>query len=186
MSRIIVVDLPSDRRKRGLLQLLHGGANGLTGLQSTLYIHALGKSDNAQAAGAGNPSRNPLLRYGDTPTGLYQGELAGPFTAERRYGPHNVLRLTPIGGNALLAQRNGRSGIAIHGGDLREGQLRPTLGCVRVSNEAMADIVEFVGSKPVTVLIVEDADSINHTVHGDIIDSDPGDEEGDPEGLPGA
>ena len=61
------------------------------------------------------------------------------------YGPFFLL-LDPIRGDAMVAKRNGRMGLAIHWWRFRSGWLTPRPeGCLRVSNEtatALAGLVE--------------------------------------------
>lgn len=51
--------------------------------------------------------------------------------------PPSWISLDPTGGDALSAERNGRFGLLIHGGRLRDGALRPTFGCLRVDKASM-------------------------------------------------
>lgn len=120
----------------------------------------LGRADQAAAAKVGNPFRNPLRRNGDTPTGTYRAWVGKVLRSERSYGPHPVIRLDPIGGDALEAKRNGRAGLLIHGGDpAADGRsLRPTHGCVRVSNfhqKALLDALAGSGEEFHLVVIEE-------------------------------
>lgn len=74
----------------------------------------LGRADQEAAKKVGNPSRNPLRRNGDTPTGTYRAWIGRVILlSPRSYGPHPVIRLDPISGDALEAKRNGRSGLLI-------------------------------------------------------------------------
>jgi len=129
----IEIKLDPDRRKPGTLII-----------PGILAVPCLCKADNTAAARAGNPTRNPLHKNGDTPTGTYIATLDGPWNHTkamlRSYGPHMVLRLEPTGGDALTAATNGRRGLAIHGGDpAADGiSLRPTYGCPRTSNPHQA------------------------------------------------
>jgi len=60
-----------------------------------LEARCLAKADNAAAAKAGNPTRNPLFRMGDLPAGEYIAYLEpAPQTPVRTYGPHGKLRPT--------------------------------------------------------------------------------------------
>jgi hypothetical protein len=132
----ILIRLPKDRRRVGRLTL-EGAAAGFS-------CPCLGRADQIRAEAAMNPTRDPLRKFGDTPAGTYAGAI-GPTWAdkERSYGPHPVIRLEPTGGPAAQAKANGRDGLLIHGGaPAMDGQsLRPTNGCVRVSNSDQAAIV---------------------------------------------
>ena len=97
-----------------------------------------------------NKDRDTTKKGGHTPTGGFElwGYKKKPgATLERfknneskrlkSYGPHGGLVLDGISGDAKTAYSvGGRSGILIHGGDLSKstGGLRPTLGCIRMSN----------------------------------------------------
>lgn len=102
----------------------------------------LGKADNAEAAKHQNPTRWPLLPYGDTPTGVWYVRKYGPISPHATYGVHAVAVLTPESGDAAKAVK--RSGIWLHGGSpgaSREyGFLRPTFGCLRLSDDDMGQI----------------------------------------------
>jgi hypothetical protein len=127
-------------------------------------VRCLAKSDNMAALKAQNPSRDPLMKHGDTPTGEYVGRLAGCWgegaALMRSYGENQVIRLEPISGDAVLARDRGRRGLAIHGGDLGSAMmLRPTLGCIRVDNDSQRRLVHAlieagVASIPVWVMEV--------------------------------
>jgi len=131
------------------------GANVLAG-----PFDCLGKSDNQAAKQRGNPTRNPLFSYGDTPTGDYRGyvnHLEPTQTNDNTYGPNGIISLDPQSGDALKAKKNGRFGLLIHGGRLRDSiHLRPTFGCVRVSDESMRKILQAIWPKTeVSVTIKE-------------------------------
>lgn len=123
----ITIRFPADRTQLGVLTV--------EGSQFTCVCY--GKSDNAAAQKRGNPTRNPLLPFGDTPLGTYRATVGKAYAWQARsYGPHPVIRLEPTGGDALKAAANKRSGLLIHGGDRNaSGKLRPTHGCVRLGNE---------------------------------------------------
>ena len=122
-------------RDRNFLGKLIGFDNGL----KIFECPVLGKADNARAAREGNPTRDPLKPFGDTPTGLWKCGKRGPVDPATTYGVHPVLTMLPVSGDALLAST--RSGIWLHGGSLGRnkatGFLRPTFGCLRVSDKDM-------------------------------------------------
>ena len=125
---VISVSVPHDRLKLGTLKADE--------FECPCYC----KADNAAAAAAGNPTRDPLKTDGDTPVGIYSARVGGIELPEHSYGPHQVIHLTAEDGPALVAHR---SGLAVHGGQLStEGRLRPTHGCIRVHDESQAELVE--------------------------------------------
>jgi hypothetical protein len=132
---ILRATLPKNRDIPGELVALDDGA----------VIHrcpVLGRSDNARARQEGNPTRNPLLPFGDTPTGLWQCSKRGPVSPASTYGVHPVVVMNPIGGDALRASK--RCGIWLHGGAPGRAAvwayLRPTFGCLRVADDDMRQI----------------------------------------------
>jgi hypothetical protein len=134
-STTIHVELPGNRTKLGLITL----KNGIEVVWGPVSCY--GKADDQQAALHGNPTRDPLKPFGDTPLGAYACEIGKPVvtpTIAHSYGPNGYVVLTPISGQAMIAAKNGRFGILIHGGVLNgAGKLRPTFGCVRVPNEKL-------------------------------------------------
>lgn len=104
----------------------------------------MGLADRAQAEKQGNPQRDPVKAWGNTPTGEYTGRLLGyvPKPA-RSYGVEEPVTLEPTSGQALLAKQNGRAGLWIHSGDLTTGGfLRPTFGCIRITPATHAALVQ--------------------------------------------
>jgi len=131
---MIKITLPKDRTKLGVLEI------------ENKKFKCYGKADNAGAIKRNNPTRDPLKLFGDTPTGTYKCYVTGPLSPPRTYGPHKVIYLGPEKGQCKKAEVNGRSGLLIHGGDLgTKGNLRPTFGCIRVSNEDMKKILDILG-----------------------------------------
>ncbi len=133
---LITVSLQQDRTQYGTVNLRADSGTALAG-----PFDCLCKADNQAAAARGNPQRDPTKSYGDTPTGRYRGyvnQLQRTPINDRTYGPQSVITLDPVSGQAKVAKENGRFGLLIHGGDLNAaGKLRPTFGCVRVSNASM-------------------------------------------------
>ncbi len=130
---MILIELFPDRSRVGRLIVQDDSGDTLLG-----PFAALGKADDNAAKANGNPSRDPLHVFGDTPLGSYQCHVQPPQTPVHSYGPYKTIALVATGGDALTAQKNGRSGLLIHGGDLGpNGSLRPTHGCVRLFNEDM-------------------------------------------------
>ena len=106
----------------------------------------LGKADNAMAKKMGNPKRDPLLPYGDTPTGLYRCKKHGPVSPSATYGIYPVIILIPISGDALKSYSGSRprAGLWAHGGAKGSNAatlyLRPTYGCLRTADDDMRQI----------------------------------------------
>lgn len=136
----IHIEFPASRWLRGYLSI--------EGTDFGCFCY--GRADGTAATKAGNPTRSPLMRNGDTPLGTYVGTVQpAPWGTSasrlRSYGPHRAIKLEPTGGDALAAKANGRSGLAIHGGDLSaDGRgFRPTHGCVRLSNYYQAALLVY-------------------------------------------
>lgn len=148
---IITATLPIDRTKLGSI-LVKDKFN-----QSVLSTDCLGLSDEAFAASFNNPDKNPFKMGGNTPYGSYKGiiELFKNPTEQdiHSYGPDGLIHLNAISGDAAIAcgpfnkqtGLGGRSGICLHGGVLnllytQWKSLRPTHGCIRVTNEILLSI----------------------------------------------
>ncbi|WP_234531909.1 L,D-transpeptidase family protein [Paenibacillus pseudetheri] len=88
---------------------------------------------------------------GHTPTGVYSATISGAPMDQtegniRSYGPSKYVIMDPISGNALTAEQNGRTGLWIHGGAAADAgaisyPLRPTHGCVRLSDNDQASLI---------------------------------------------
>lgn len=177
----IIVELPDDRRSVGRLTLKDGAGKTLAG-----PFDVLGKSDNLTAVAHGNAGRDPKQPYGDTPKGQYEVPAAvatGAGTAYNpdSYGPNGGLVLLPVNGEALHAQRNGRTGLMIHGGKAGAGgRLRPTHGCLRLSDSNMSALMSAIrarataGTRPIC-----EAVRLNIAVGGEAA-PDTGEDAGDP------
>lgn len=140
----IAVDLPSDRTRAGLLALRDSNGKLLAG-----PWRVLGKADGQTAKANNNPNRSRVLPYGDTPTGRYNVTGAfkvgdGTTYSKKSYGIHGALRLDPVSGEAKQAKDIGhRTGLLIHSGDLgTQNRLRPTNGCLRLSNDDMKALLD--------------------------------------------
>jgi hypothetical protein len=146
---ILTIALPAERGRCGSLSLAREGGEVLLS-----DIAVAGRASAALAQAHGNAARDPVLPYGDTPTGTYRwGEAyaSGDGTAlpARHYGPHGVLLLTPVSGQGLLARGAGRQILLIHGGPLGpRGRLRSTAGALRLANEDMQALVALLGPAP--------------------------------------
>lgn len=151
----LTITLPTERTKLGSATL--GG---------TVFA-CLGKSDNQTAAAHNNPTRNPLLPFGDTPLGTYIGTVVPAGADTAGYGPNKRILLTPVSGDCVKAEKNGREGLMCHGGDpnpeyTQWGGLRPTFGCVRLSNADMGTVLAAIlGAERLDVVIQAQASQIN-------------------------
>lgn len=138
----ISINVPANRTQLGELSLLADDGTVIAG-----PFAAYAKADGHTATANGNPTRNPLLPFGDTPNGTYIViglEATGPGTTRdaHSYGPNGAIRLEPTSGDALISAGLGRQFLLIHGGDLNPGgDLRPTNGCVRLSDDDMLALV---------------------------------------------
>lgn len=142
----LVINLPVDRTKVGTIELFDNSGN------SVFRAPALGMADSQKAASEGNPSRISTLPYGHTPSGGYDVvgfRVTGPG---HNHGPNGKIELNPVSGDALTAKTNGRTHLQIHGGALRNGNLRATWGCIRVSDEDMANLNQAIGALNVSTL----------------------------------
>lgn len=129
--------LPNDRYATGSLKVFNDKGKIITG-----PFEVLGKADNENAIDKGNRDRNPLFEGGDTPTGTYTLKVETP---QQHFGDSPVIRLFPKSGDALDSYENGRHSLLMHGGPLKpNGDLRPTLGCLRVKNEDLDKLVEVI------------------------------------------
>jgi hypothetical protein len=141
MRVTINVVLPRDRTHLGTFTMVSDASEVLLG-----PVPCLGKSDNAAAIAAGNPTRDMLLKDGDHPLGLSRAVIvdAAPEAEWHAFGPNKRFLLGGISGPAAAAKR---SGIMIHGGPLNPAYIqwlgmRPTLGCLRLRDEDIASAIK--------------------------------------------
>jgi len=148
----IEILLPRDRNRYGDLSLISEPDKGVKlPEQRLLHFPCFGKADNQGAADHGNPTRDPLKPFGDTPLGDYVGTVVRFADGQikdhdtlRKYGPYGYIVLTAVAGDALKAQDAGRFGLLIHGGDPGlNGILRPTFGCIRLANAHIAGLLGY-------------------------------------------
>jgi lipoprotein-anchoring transpeptidase ErfK/SrfK len=132
--------LPRDRNRPGWLRVEVDGS-------PRAEFRVLGRgSTTVKKQPTGNPTRNPLYFAGDTPTGNYAspGIVSTEDWENSSYGPWGAVRLKAVSGDALLAERLGRTGLLIHGGSpgtsAMFGGYRSTLGCLRLSNADMKQL----------------------------------------------
>ncbi|WP_151737702.1 L,D-transpeptidase ['Paenibacillus yunnanensis' Narsing Rao et al. 2020] len=154
MSYHIIVNLPANRDNKGSLKMYDGSGALVFG-----PVEALGRGTNM--ASNGYDHTNWIEENSDTPTGVYAASVIDPGTPTSSYGSYQRVAMDPTSGNALLAENNGRFGIMIHGGDASKETnaswypLRPTYGCVRISNSNQNALINKIaavgGSGKVTV-----------------------------------
>lgn len=160
MSFEIRVHLYKDRTRLGSLAVMNV-ENGLT----VFKCDALGYADKKTAEKVGNQNLDPLHIDGNTPTGTYSGiPLAFAKNDYRilKFGP-GWISLSPKSGDAKIAEKNGRAGIKLHAGPPSMlawivkywHGLRPTNGCIRVSNPDLVSILSILGNLTVDVIVEE-------------------------------
>jgi hypothetical protein len=138
--REILVTLPADRTEPGTLTVTDGKGKTLAAMP------CLGRAARELCAQGDNPSCAPTKRLGNTPLGDYvarQGVVARPKERQRGFGTHWI-PLDPVGGEAQVAEDNGRAGLAIHGGR-GNARLVPTGGCIRVFDKDFARLAQVLG-----------------------------------------
>ena len=100
-------------------------------------IPVLGRADSKLAKKVGNPDRNPILRYGNTPLGKYRIKAilpngVGTSRPVSKFGAFGSIYMEPVGGQALEAKEIGlRDFIYMHsGGSVNNfNGLTATAGC---------------------------------------------------------
>jgi hypothetical protein len=154
-ATLISASLPMDRSFCGALEVFDkDGASLLAG------IEVAGRASSDLAKGGGNPDRNSIFLYGDTPCGVYAVEVAPHLTIDD-CGPNGMCLLRPVNGDAALADANGRFHNAIHGGALGwNGCLRSTSGTLRVSDADQARLLRVLAScaHPIYCLVADGAE----------------------------
>ncbi|MEE4580588.1 L,D-transpeptidase [Paenibacillus polymyxa] len=151
MSYHIIVNLPSygQRDNKGTLKMYNGSGSLVFG-----PVEALGRGDRTNQGDKNNA--NWRLTDADTPQGVYGASIAPAATPESSYGPYKRVAMSPISGDIT---ETSRSGFYIHGGDPGTSgpwaPLRPTHGCIRISNAnvklLLAAISDTGGTGKVTV-----------------------------------
>lgn len=136
------VRLPRDRDRCGALTLYDARGRKICG-----PFAVAGRASDVLAAANGNVRRDPRLRFGDTPTGAYRiREVLGtgkgtPFD-RAQFGPHGIVVLEGVSGDAALAEANGRFHILIVGGKRSgDGRLRSTAGSLRLSDDHQMSLI---------------------------------------------
>lgn len=142
MSYHIIVNLPAygNRDNKGTLKMYNGSGALVFG-----PVEALGRGDRTEQGDKNNA--NWRLTDADTPTGVYSASIAAKELPESSYGPHQRVRMTPVSGDIVTTTR---SGFLIHGGDAATSgtwaPLRPTHGCIRISNNNVASLLAVIAS----------------------------------------
>jgi hypothetical protein len=155
----IQVVLHKDRTQPGRFQALADAA------PTVLFgpVACLGKADNNDAALHGNPTRDSKRQFGDTPTGTYHVTAMVPHSGEsdlHTYGAFPSLLLDPQSGDALLAKVAGREGLMIHGGaPSATGGLRPTHGCIRLTEDSQNKLIALIATASLSSLTVSVSES---------------------------
>lgn len=136
------VKLPRDRDRCGTLTLYDASGRRICG-----PFAVAGRASDTLAAANGNVPRNPLLRFGDTPSGSYRvrevlsSGKGTPFDPAQ-FGPHGIVVLEGVSGDAALAEANGRFHVLIVGGRRSgHGSLRSTAGSLRLSDEHQKSLI---------------------------------------------
>lgn len=143
VARITVI-LPHDRAVPGTLTATDAAGNPLSGPWP-----ALGRADDGLASTRGNPGRNPLHPFGDTPTGEFEvvGRLPAHEDPRAReiFGNLGALTIRPASGQAMEADANGRTQFLIHGGPTLQAA---TDGSIRIPDEAMTELLSLMPANP--------------------------------------
>ena len=141
MSYAIIASFPTNRDIKGVLKLYDNNNRLIFG-----PVDALGRGSNSPLNKQNHADW--MLPDADIPTGEYQVSIVDPGNSLSSFGPHKRVWLEKaLSGNALLAEKNGRKEIMIHGGDpitdhsLPWFPLHPTLGCIRLSNTDQAALI---------------------------------------------
>ncbi len=147
------ITLPADRVRPGRLRLLSGG-------DVLLDMPCLGKADSGRALKEGNPARDPLKPYGDTPGGTYRAARIRVFDPEHQRMGRYAIPLIGRGGPALKAM-DLRTELYIHatpGNDANRGtdRLIPTYGCIRLLDADMEALAQRLGDRLVEIEISEE------------------------------
>ncbi len=143
----MTINLPTSRSRCGSITLAREDGQILLDSRP-----AAGLASSGLAAKNCNETRDPVLPYGHAPTGTFR--LAGIYASgegtrlpARYYGPHGIIALNAVTGQALLAAGAGRGDLVIHGGPAGPNDsLRSTAGSIRVANADMLSLISLIGS----------------------------------------
>lgn len=128
----IRISFPEDRDYAGRLEVLDAEGAIVLG-----PFPAAGRAHDQSAAQHGNPLRDPILPYGDTPVGGYA--VRGVFETIP-FGAHAAVLLEPVSGEAALADAQGRFRFFIQAGAGDAG-LCATAGAVRLLDRDQEQLV---------------------------------------------
>lgn len=146
MSLKVIITLPTNRWNTGIIRVE-------TPKGEELFASLCrGKADGQNAAKHGNPSRDPMQQWGDTPTGTYDKTRLVEFAERTQLGDAWV----PIkgkSGDARTARVNGRTGLGIHAG--RGEKLMATYGCVRLRQSDFDRFADAVGDRDLDIEVQE-------------------------------
>jgi hypothetical protein len=177
----IRIGLPDDRDFAGRLEVLDDDGTVVFG-----PVPAAGRAHDESAAAHGNPSRNPLRAYGDTPLGTFavRGVIpSGPGTEfeDESLGRHGVVVLEPVSGQAALADAHGRFRLFIQGGRDGDESLRATAGAIRLRDQDQRQLVALLRLAPGRLL----CDVVPTPQRGAGVSLTPPPLDHDPPALPG-
>jgi hypothetical protein len=136
------VELPVDRDKSGRLIVIDERDRTVLG-----PFAVAGRSSSKLASANKNPARDPRFRFGDTPTGDYEVRHIlksgkGTLFPAAEFGPHSVVVLEGVSGDAATAEANGRFHFLIQGGKTSASdRLRATAGSLRLANDDLRALV---------------------------------------------
>jgi hypothetical protein len=122
-------------------------------------FRCLGKADNFKARDKGNPGRDPLKPWGDTPSGTYAPQLVARLNGRRRefLGDWFLPLVEPTHGPAVAAldvRGGGRTALGVHAGR-GDRKLMPTNGCVRIETTAMDRLAQLAAGQPILPVVEE-------------------------------
>jgi hypothetical protein len=158
----ITIQLPVNRDLTGLLWIEDLEDRCISG-----PFVVCGRASDTAAALHGNPSRDRLLPYGDTPLGTCRvlglfPTGTGTVLPESEFGSHGALVLEPVAGEVALAEANGRFLFLIHGGAPRaDGRLVSTNGSLRVLDGDMRRLATLLCDPKGTVCELLETPSLN-------------------------
>jgi hypothetical protein len=166
--------VPHDRRRLGALVVWDRGDGDLPPIVLSVS-RAFFKSDTLRAAAEGNPTRDPILPYGDFPLGRYRISCVSDLHVdlgawyETDETDDDPVYLPAIDrDDAMWAFRRrtpegtvkvARWGINIHGGKLATSPyvyphlMRPTFGCIRMLDRDLQNLIYLIERRNIELLI---------------------------------
>lgn len=162
----IVVTVPADRTEYARVEAFSENDQPLG------YWVGICKADAGAARAAGNPTCDWRRKFGETPTGEYEiSEIRQPKNQEEEdlFGSGSYIVLSPLSGNAAIAEAQGRTVLLIHG-----GEASPTDGSIRLPDRAMQELLTIItrnsSQDAIRVSVIEQAQAINQTQAREIAD----------------